>query len=76
MEELYDLAVDPDEVNNLAADTRHASKLEELRLQLDKWIIESGDQGAVMEDPVDVHKGLNRRRLETASRPASAPERR
>jgi len=76
VEELYDLAVDPDEVNNLAADARYSPKLDELRLLLDKWIIESGDQGAVMEDPVDVQRGLNRRRLETASRAASTPERR
>lgn len=36
-EELYDLAADPDEVVNLAADPAHARTLDELRAQLAAW---------------------------------------
>jgi N-sulfoglucosamine sulfohydrolase len=42
-EELYDLAVDPDEQNNLAADPQHAAKLASLRVELDVWMKDQGD---------------------------------
>lgn len=41
--ELYDLANDPFEKNNLADDPRFQDKLEELRSQLTSWLSESGD---------------------------------
>ena len=44
-EELYDLADDPHELNNLADSAEHADQLAEFRGQLDNWIQESGDLG-------------------------------
>ena len=42
-EELYDLAADPNEMRNVAADPRHAGRLQELRAALEGWIRETGD---------------------------------
>ena len=44
-EELYDLAVDPHQVNNVAADPRYREELLRHRKILDQWIIETDDQG-------------------------------
>lgn len=44
-EELYDLSVDPFEINNLATDKAYAAKLEVFRAILSAWEKESGDQG-------------------------------
>lgn len=41
--ELYDLAADPHEFRNLAADPRHASTLNDLRARLLKWRRDTGD---------------------------------
>lgn len=49
-EELYDTETDPDEVRNLAADPKHAAKLQELRSACEAWIAQTKDLGAV---PVD-----------------------
>lgn len=48
-EELYDLERDPHEINNLAASPPHQGKLNELRSALDRWIIDTGDMGAITE---------------------------
>ena len=51
-EELYDLANDPHEINNLAKDPKFKKILEEHRLLLDGWIKEHGDKGLETEsDP-------------------------
>ena len=50
-EELYDLDVDPFEVDNVAEDPRHAEPLKRLRVALDEWIIHSNDQGEMPEGP-------------------------
>ena len=42
-EELYDVVADPQELNNLAADPRHAAALTELRGMLDEWRSETAD---------------------------------
>lgn len=42
-EELYDLATDPHELVNLAADRAHADLLHTARLRLDRWLIENND---------------------------------
>jgi N-sulfoglucosamine sulfohydrolase len=58
-EELYDTASDPHEVNNLA-DSRqpeHQAKLKELRGELDRWIDETKDLGAVPEEEL-IKQGL------------------
>lgn len=56
VEELYDLDTDPHEVRNLAADSSQAERLSRMRRTLDSWIAEVGDQGAVMEDPVEIYE--------------------
>jgi arylsulfatase A-like enzyme len=53
-EELYDLQNDPDEVRNLARDPAHVAALRDLRAKLDRWLADYPDQGAVMEEPLDV----------------------
>ena len=72
VEELFDLSSDPWEVKNLALEPPHAAKLRELRALVDKWVIESGDQGGVIEDPLDIYKGYNGRLPEEteSTRPA------
>jgi arylsulfatase A-like enzyme len=50
-EELYDLDADPFEFQNLAAAPEHSAMLKRLRAALDRWIKETGDQGAIPEDP-------------------------
>ena len=50
VEELYDLANDPHELNNLATDTNHQTILRDLRAALDRWIEETGDMGETPED--------------------------
>ncbi|MEN8694587.1 MAG: sulfatase [Akkermansiaceae bacterium] len=49
-EELYDLAKDPYQVNNLAGDPAYAAELKHHRALLEKWIKESGDKGHQPED--------------------------
>ncbi|MFT7121757.1 MAG: hypothetical protein ACJAZ9_001943 [Neolewinella sp.] len=48
-EELFDVHNDPHELVNLAADPRYAYKLAELRTEMDRWLGEVGDLGAMDE---------------------------
>lgn len=48
-EELYDLASDPWELNNLAGDPAYAAPLARMRQILDRWIEETGDRGQQVE---------------------------
>jgi uncharacterized sulfatase len=48
-EELYDLAADPWELKNLAADARYADKLQALRADVDAWMKNQGDKGLATE---------------------------
>ncbi len=59
MEELFDLAADPHEVKNLALDPAYGSRLVSMRKLVDEWVVESRDQGGVLEDPVSVHEGYH-----------------
>lgn len=52
-EELYDLKSDPHELRNLATHVDYVQLLEKMRGQLDRWMAETGDQGALPE-PVSV----------------------
>ncbi len=49
-EELYDLAADPHEINNLAGVAQHHETLEELRALLDQWLADTGDKGLPAEE--------------------------
>lgn len=51
-EELYDLQNDPFEFNNLAASPQHQTTLTRLRSVLDKWVVDTNDQGRTPEDPI------------------------
>jgi uncharacterized sulfatase len=50
-EELYDLATDPHEQRNLAADPQHAAPLARLRAELDGWMNEQGDTRQIAVEP-------------------------
>jgi N-sulfoglucosamine sulfohydrolase len=50
-EELYDVVADPYETRNLVGSSEHESVLKELRGSLEKWIVESNDQGRQFEPP-------------------------
>ena len=51
VEELYDVATDPDEVVSLAHDTRHGADLERLRGTLRQWMRETKDTG-ILPEPI------------------------
>ncbi|MFO7815838.1 MAG: sulfatase [Halanaerobiales bacterium] len=51
-EELYDLILDSNESNNLAAETSHKDVLEEMRNKLDNWMIRTEDPIKKGEIPV------------------------
>ena len=61
-EELYDLTVDPYELNNLAAEPALGSILENLRAELDRWMTEEGDRGLEAELDVPPHESVSRAR--------------
>jgi len=48
-EELFDTYNDPFELHNLAADPAYGEKLEELRMECDRWVAETGDMGLIPE---------------------------
>ncbi len=51
-EELYDLAADPFEQNNLAADPKQSARLAALRAELDAWMKQQGDTQTVFGKPL------------------------
>lgn len=59
-EELYDLQNDPFELHNLIDDPAKGTTLKRLRQQLDAWISDTHDQGAIPEDPGTVANELKR----------------
>jgi N-sulfoglucosamine sulfohydrolase len=50
-EELYDTKADPHQLNNLAADPKHAKKLADLSKVLDRWTKETGDSVPLNSTP-------------------------
>jgi N-sulfoglucosamine sulfohydrolase len=50
-EELYDLQQDPNEEHNLATDPAQASRVKEMRAELEQWMKEQGDQKKVYNKP-------------------------
>ncbi len=69
-EEIYDLVIDPNEVNNLAGDQVYAEVLEEMRERLDQWMHKTDDPllkgevpspiGAIIAEPYE--RDLNKQR--------------
>jgi hypothetical protein len=55
VEELYDLASDPHEIQNLASDAAQETRLRSMRTLLDNWVAETADKGTQMEDPVEIY---------------------
>lgn len=53
-EELYDIAADPYQINNLADSPDYAGALKEHRAVLDAWIEETDDKGQYPESPVQL----------------------
>jgi arylsulfatase A-like enzyme len=51
VEELYDLQADPHELVNLAADPARRNTMEALRARLERWMVETNDQGRTPESP-------------------------
>ena len=59
-EELYDLQADPHQVQNLAADPKHAKTLESMRNTLAAWIKQTGDKGQQPESDQNLRIILKR----------------
>ena len=59
-EELYDLATDPDETRNLAADPSFVKIKTRLASELDAWITQQGDQGMATELAARARQGAGR----------------
>jgi len=71
-QELYDLQIDPHEINNLAKSPEHQEALKRLRAALERWIEETNDQGKTFEPPdVAQRKGQTRPVTEPASQPGA-----
>ena len=49
-EELYDLRSDPDQLENVAGRSEHRAVQEQLRGELDRWLRETGDPRATVDD--------------------------
>lgn len=58
-EELYDLAKDPHEINNLATRSEWSDELKRHRRLLDDWIKETDDQGQYPESAAGLQEVLN-----------------
>ncbi len=58
-EELYKLAEDPWELNNLAGDPQYATMKEQLKQDLVQWMMEQGDLGMDSELAVPLWKWNN-----------------
>lgn len=63
VDELYDLKTDPYELKNLAENPDYAAQLDKMRALVDKWIVETGDQGSKQEDPAMVQSYREERNL-------------
>ena len=59
-EELYDLEADPHETINLVHDPEYAQVLGEMRTRLDRWIVETDDQGRFPESDEALRAVLKR----------------
>lgn len=71
-EELYDLETDPWEIHNIAESDRpeHQARLKKLRGVLEKWIVDTNDQGRRLETLEELKAGEQRFLPERDWRPA------
>ena len=67
-EELYDLSADPFELQNLAVTPDHAKILGTMRDALQKWIVDTGDDDRLKEDPEQVAESYRRFEEEVKSK--------
>ncbi len=61
-EELYDVTADPYEWNNLADDPSHAEAKAKLKVALEAWMKDCGDEGQATELAAHEHQGRNRKK--------------
>lgn len=59
-EELYDLETDPHEIVNLVHDPEYGQVLGEMRTRLDRWVVETDDQGRFPESDEALRAALTR----------------
>jgi len=55
-EEFYDLDADPWELNNLISSPDHQQTVEQMRAELDNWIVQTDDLGRFPENEEDLAK--------------------
>ena len=48
-EEFYDIIADPYELNNLAGDAANRKTMDEMKKQLEAWMVQQGDKGMATE---------------------------
>lgn len=60
-EELYDIAKDPAQINNLADSAAHSAELVRHRQLLDDWLADGGDMGAAEEPDIEMEQNGNGR---------------
>ena len=82
-EEIYDLVVDPNEVNNLAGDQPYDEVLVEMQSRLDQWMLKTNDpllkgEGsapleAIIGEPYE--RDLNKQRTKHPPQPWDTRER-
>lgn len=53
-EEFYDLRADPFEMHNLAGDPDYAEMIADYREDLERWVLETGDNGEIVETPESI----------------------
>lgn len=51
-EELYDIVADPDELHNMAGESRHKKTLDQMRGLLEAWVKKTNDQGQYPEKEI------------------------
>jgi arylsulfatase A-like enzyme len=73
-EELYDLAKDPYQMQNLAGQAKHAAAQRKLRAELDRWMAQTGDPRATSDaDPWD-HYPYFGGKAKPKAKPAAKPK--
>ena len=64
VEELYDIKVDPHEINNLASDSKYLSKIKLMRNVMSNWQSTIGDIGLIPEAEIEIQEKQSGSRFE------------